>query len=287
MNQKISSRKILLVDAGNSRLKWMLVSDEKWPEKAVVHAIPNENLVSDLQADWSGLTNTGQKPEQIWLANTAGKKGAEIVQNTAQNLWQLPVQIAKTQAQGFGVKNAYEQFSQFGVDRWLVLIAARELVQQETRQLVCVISCGTAITVDVLDLSGIHLGGAIFPGFRLSNAEFQKRFAHLFAAQKLEEKKEKQEEKSEKLSFLGTSTQACIQIGQQNSLMQFLQKTNRQFCVDTENGSEKMQWLVAGGDAQKLVSLMQKEANFPAVMRIETNLVFQGLFRVAKADTSE
>jgi type III pantothenate kinase len=49
------------------------------------------------------------------------------------------------------------------VDRWLALIAVR----QKTNTPICVVDCGTAITVDVLDADGKHQGGLICAGLTL------------------------------------------------------------------------------------------------------------------------
>jgi type III pantothenate kinase len=70
--------------------------------------------------------------------------------------------IAQSQVDGFGVRNAYRQPEKLGVDRWLALVAARQDLQP-----VCVVDCGTAITLDLLDGEGQHLGGLICPGLTL------------------------------------------------------------------------------------------------------------------------
>jgi type III pantothenate kinase len=51
-----------------------------------------------------------------------------------------------------------------GADRWAALIAARKRVPD---QACVIITVGTAVTVDCLDVDGKFLGGLILPGFRL------------------------------------------------------------------------------------------------------------------------
>ncbi len=65
-----------------------------------------------------------------------------------------------------GVVNAYKDVSQMGVDRWLALLAAKDLCSHSC----VVVDVGSAITVDLLSSSGRHLGGYIAPGLRLMNA---------------------------------------------------------------------------------------------------------------------
>ncbi len=60
-----------------------------------------------------------------------------------------------------GVKNAYTQPELLGVDRWLSLIAGKYYYPEKN---IAIISCGTAITVDILNKNGAHQGGIIFPG---------------------------------------------------------------------------------------------------------------------------
>ena len=62
--------------------------------------------------------------------------------------------------------NAYPQPQSLGVDRWLALIAARQLAPGWA----CVIDAGTALTIDALDAAGLHLGGLIIPGSRMIEA---------------------------------------------------------------------------------------------------------------------
>ena len=50
-----------------------------------------------------------------------------------------------------------------GIDRWLAMIAGWEKYQSA----ICVVSCGTALTIDSIDSNGNHLGGYIIPGIEL------------------------------------------------------------------------------------------------------------------------
>ncbi len=57
----------------------------------------------------------------------------------------------------------YEDPSRLGVDRWLSVLAARQL---STGPLI-VVGLGTAGTLDFVDAKGVHKGGFIVPGLRL------------------------------------------------------------------------------------------------------------------------
>jgi len=64
------------------------------------------------------------------------------------------------------VSNAYAIPDNLGVDRWLAMIAAFQSPLKKQGEAVCVIDCGTATTLDVVDVQGKHLGGMIMPGLQ-------------------------------------------------------------------------------------------------------------------------
>ena len=62
-----------------------------------------------------------------------------------------------------GVTNSYAEPERLGVDRWLAMIAAFH----RFREPCIVIDAGSAVTLDVIDESGLHLGGWICPGLSM------------------------------------------------------------------------------------------------------------------------
>jgi len=61
------------------------------------------------------------------------------------------------------IKTVY-QYSQLGVDRQVNIYAANRIYQPP----VIIVSCGTALTIDVISKDMLHLGGLIIPGLQLS-----------------------------------------------------------------------------------------------------------------------
>jgi type III pantothenate kinase len=82
--------------------------------------------------------------------------------------WGLAPEFARSSAAHAGVVSSYVEPGRLGVDRWLALIALRELAEN-----VCVVDCGTAITLDVLRADGLHMGGYILPGLSMMAAALQ------------------------------------------------------------------------------------------------------------------
>jgi len=148
----------LLVDIGNTRLKWAVMQDG---EIVKGHALVNQQITRyELVGTWKMLT----LPERLAIASVGSSPLLELVLSVAVELWPtIEVIPVKAQARAFGVYNAYQQPEKLGVDRWLALVAIRNHYQLPA----CIVDCGTAITVDLIDADGKHQGGLICPGLTL------------------------------------------------------------------------------------------------------------------------
>jgi len=148
----------LLIDSGNTRLKWALVKEDG---VITSHALINRLITrQQLLEMWKPLTS----PKRLAIAGVSSTPLLELVLAVIVELWPtLEIIQVTAQAHAFGVVNAYQQPEKLGVDRWLTLVAVRNLYQKP----VCIVDCGTAITVDLLDADGNHQGGLISPGLTL------------------------------------------------------------------------------------------------------------------------
>lgn len=147
-----------LIDMGNTRLKWAITTGGQ--------IITGQPLVNDrinrgeLVKLWGGK----YRPRRLVVSCVGANRLLELVQSVAHEIWlDIDIILVKSQAQAFGVINAYRQPEKLGVDRWLSLVAA----WQKYRSPVCIVDCGTAITVDLIDAAGKHQGGLISPGLAL------------------------------------------------------------------------------------------------------------------------
>lgn len=150
----------LLVDLGNSRLKWAQSAPDSWHTGAVAHA--GENMQAVLDVAWGKLA----RPEKILLSSVATTDARDSLQTWCQGRWSLAPVVLQAQAEQLGVKHCYAQPETLGADRWAALIAVRGLTQANA----CIVDCGTAVTVDALAANGEFRGGAIFPGLQLLRA---------------------------------------------------------------------------------------------------------------------
>ena len=139
----------LLVDAGNSRIKWMLWTAGRAGETGAL----STRAFRDGEAT---LPESGY--QHCIASNVAGESVADRLRQGPGALAEL--QFVQTAAEQGGVVNAYDEPGRLGVDRWVALLGARA----EFDSACLVVDAGTAVTLDALAADGRHLGGQILPG---------------------------------------------------------------------------------------------------------------------------
>ena len=149
---------MLLCDVGNTRLKWARTENG---DLAAHGAVSHCDAAVHVSLDQHWLDSP--KPARIAACSVAARECNRALEQWVAEHWSLEVQWLDAIDDGWGVRCAYSNPSTMGADRWATLVAARELSPQGA----CVVSCGTAITVDLLDSTGRHLGGIIMPGVAL------------------------------------------------------------------------------------------------------------------------
>ena len=146
---------ILLIDIGNTRIKWARFErGALQPQSAAVHAAWTAQTLLET------ILETGGLADRVLVSNVSGPRMAEVVRTATSREWKIEPEFVTSSAAAGGVRNAYSQPAQLGVDRWLAVIGAHAL----ERGAVCVVSVGTALTIDGIDAGGRHLGGLIVPG---------------------------------------------------------------------------------------------------------------------------
>ncbi|MGH8040961.1 MAG: type III pantothenate kinase, partial [Rudaea sp.] len=141
----------LLVDAGNTRLKWAL-----W-DGVALHGMA---AVANADRDWSALWRDLHGIDAIWIASVAGAAANAALERTARERFGVTPVFVASRAHGSGVHNAYAKPERLGVDRFLGLVAAHA----RARAAAVIAGCGTALILDAVAADGTHLGGLIAPG---------------------------------------------------------------------------------------------------------------------------
>ncbi|HVA55669.1 MAG TPA: type III pantothenate kinase [Gammaproteobacteria bacterium] len=146
---------MLLVDVGNTRIKWGCAHDQVISDYGALE-YKDRPFTEVLASAWAKLPSPGR----ILVVNVAGTLLTESINRYCHEHFQRDPEYVQTTPQACGVTNGYIQPAQLGVDRWAAVIGAYHLYSGPA----CIISCGTAITVDTVTREGRHLGGLIAPG---------------------------------------------------------------------------------------------------------------------------
>jgi len=148
---------ILLLDAGNTRVKWAWLEYlEIAPAGAVAHDATHRSWQREIEAD-------GHRPERIVVSNVAGPAFAAALTLWARDHYAIEPHFVIACPSAHGVTNGYRRPETLGVDRWLALIAAWRAAPTAA----LVVNSGTALAIDTLDDRGQHRGGLILPGLQM------------------------------------------------------------------------------------------------------------------------
>ena len=238
----------LLIDIGNSRIKWAILDDKELSASAFLER-KTTGLKTQLNKAWKPLKNI----EAVWVSNVAGEKVALQLTEWCEKNWQITPNFISAEAKRFGVSNAYDKSETLGTDRWLGLVAVRQHLQKAC----CIIDCGTAITVDILTANGQHQGGFIMPGLGLMRSTLAAGTDALT-------------ENTDDVAFnlLATNTYSAIQAGTLYSISATLENLIRDL---QQNFNNEIRFIISGGDAAAIQPLL------PDDVELDSDIVLKGL----------
>ncbi len=167
---------LLLIDAGNTRIKWALAATVScgsgelgcWIDAGAVR----REEIAQLADAWRG-----REIDRVLISNVAGQAtSADLVQILAQTAGTISIEWFRSSPEAGGVRNGYRDPGQLGCDRFAAAIGAHALYPG--RHLV-VATCGTATTIDAVTVDGVFLGGMILPGLELMITSLARNTAQL------------------------------------------------------------------------------------------------------------
>lgn len=144
----------LLIDIGNTRIKWATLTERGIGPMAAA------NYAGWTRASVDQLLESLSQPDDVLVANVGGDAIGELISAAVAAKWGLSSNFVQSTAAAADVRNGYAIAEQLGVDRWLAVIGAFHLQRGPS----CIANVGTAMTVDGVDARGLHLGGIIVPG---------------------------------------------------------------------------------------------------------------------------
>jgi len=230
----------LLLDIGNSCIKYAHVS------------APTDAIVVKHCDDFVQLRALIGHATKVFLACVGKLQQVDQIEMWCKEL-SKPLHIAKTQAEQLGIQCAYGQFANLGIDRWLAVLAARQI----TSLPVAVLDLGTANTCDVV-VDNQHQGGWIAPGFVLMKESLFTNTQQVFG-----------DNNQPKVIDLGHSTPECVNFGCLAAIQGFVAMAEQHMATHYQD----YKLMITGGAQAILPQPM------PAHWLSFPNLVLMGLAR--------
>lgn len=250
----------LLVDIGNTRVKWCLVEKGGLAQH---HFLFHRGDLARLLEDpaWCAMA----RPARVVISCVLAREQADNLASWIGIHWGCAAQFVVPLRQAHGVTNAYDEAQRLGADRWAALIGAHHTIGGA----VCLFDCGTALTVDVLDATGRHRGGLIMPGLKMMRDALVQQSGALRSATN-------QTPAEDTLPLLATDTRSAITGGTLHALVAVMERVVRR--VEAEWAHEIMP-VITGGDAESLLPWIDKPYQY------RPDLVLQGLAVIAGEET--
>jgi len=244
----------LLVDIGNTRFKWARLREGRLGEHGAGAYRP-ERVGEFLDARWGVIP----PPGRVLGCNVGGREAERAVARWVARHWRVPCAFVAAAARGFGVANAYAEPATMGPDRWAALVAARARLGVPA----CIVDCGSALTVDLVDGEGVHRGGVIAPGLGLMRQVLAERTRRVGRVAE-----------SGPAPWLGRSTPEAVAAGTLHALVGAVEQVRARALSELGCAPD---CLLTGGDARWI------RGRLAGVVRHEPDLVLQGLAVMAEA----
>ncbi len=255
-----SDMPFLVIDIGNTRLKWGLYAEPTPDAQLLAHgAVVLEDIDGLWQRHWRALPT---RPSAMLGCVVAGEAIKHRVEEQLMQGWGLQARWVSSSAQAGGVVNGYEHPQRLGSDRWAAIIGARRrAVQHDAANPppVLAVMVGTAVTVDAVDASGRFLGGLILPGFGLMYRALESGTAGLKVP-------------TGEVSDFPTNTSDALMSGGTDAIAGAIERSLRRLRVQT--GREPL-LIMSGGAVSRLGHVEEFEAT------VAENLIFEGLLTLA------
>ena len=240
--------RLLLLDGGNSQLKWA------WVENGVFNEVP--------RAPYRDLSRLGEE----WAARSDDRTrivGCAVCGDLKKVLVEAhltaPVRWLPSMPQALGIRNHYRNPAEHGSDRWFNALGSRRFSQNAC----VVVSCGTAVTTDALTEDNHYLGGTIMPGFHLMKEALAAKTANL-------------DRPAGKVYPFPTTTPNAITSGMMDAVCGAVIMMHGRLQQKTGEG-KPVDVIITGGGASKVVNALPKQFVLDNTVKIVDNLVIYGL----------
>lgn len=275
---------IITVDIGNSRIKSAQWRDDVIVARNFVAYAKAEASYFDNSLIFDSLFESVQKPARVFVVCVGHDELRTALQDWVQRHWKLEAEFLKTADRYDDIVNAYADPAKHGADRWAALVAAHQLVPDNP---LCVISAGTAITFDLLEKGGRHLGGYILPSYNsmqsalLSDTADLKSFVNDSGKTQPDQAVESGQHMQYHASAKGMAAEErAVPVNTRDAIEQGLHKMIqagiRELCRSAQARlGQSMKVIITGGFAEQVAAYQDMPE-----MIYEPDLVMQGLYRI-------
>ncbi|HHX2522238.1 TPA: bifunctional biotin--[acetyl-CoA-carboxylase] ligase/type III pantothenate kinase [Neisseria subflava] len=240
--------RFLLLDGGNSQLKWAWVENGTFSE---VGRAPYRDL-TQLGEEWLQFADDDVKI--VGCAVCGSVKKAMVEEQLTR-----PIEWLSSMPQALGIRNHYRRPEEHGSDRWFNALGSRRFTQNAC----VVVSCGTAVTTDALTEDNHYLGGTIMPGFHLMKEAMALKTANL-------------NRPIGKVYPFPTTTPNAIASGMMDAVCGALMMMHGRL-KDKTGGGKPVDIIITGGGAARVVQALPESFVHDNQVKIVDNLVIHGL----------
>ncbi|MDX1508815.1 MAG: type III pantothenate kinase, partial [Woeseiaceae bacterium] len=242
----------LLLDVGNTRLKWGIADDGE------IHK--TGSITRDKLSESGMSVLTTRLPQHVDAALASNVGGNTIATRLAGLVGAhcgCDLHFARAERSRFGLVNGYAQPRRMGVDRWVAMLGA----WLELQSACVVVDAGTAVTIDAIDGDGHHLGGMILPGEALMHRSLSRDTSDIPAV------KPAKADAFAGLDMFGTNTRSAVGSGALHAVAGAVDRAIRTLRSNAYDATV----VLTGGDASRILAALDEEPLH------RPNLVLQGL----------
>ena len=252
------SRRALLFDVGNARVKWGVVEGEEIIHNGSLDHAELRRVGFDVL-----LRHLPKDVDYALASNVAGQDfGARLARAVGIHIGG-DLHFARSESEHYGLRSGYSQPRQLGVDRWAAMIGARA----EFDGALCVVDAGSALTMDAIDADGQHLGGQIMPGLRLLADSLANETSGI-AASSFDPGTT-----TEPFNWFASTTAEAVAAGALNVLCGAIERSVSQL----HEAGLSPELVLTGGDASRILEALGGTAH------LRPNLVLTGLMHMLPA----
>lgn len=225
-------RYVLIVDAGNTAIKWVVYC--------------NEDIV------WRGRNNDIDcQPfgvDFIYFASVRDDvTNAKLLDSVHSKFPHAVCVNLDVQKKACNVVNAYDEPHRLGVDRWLGVLS----VYHKFKEAVVIVDAGTAIKIDVVNSDGKHLGGYITPSREMMEASLVSNTGRIRFSEK----------DMNDVEGLPKNTGQAVRMGCNEMILGFVERILKRY--------SKFNYVFTGGNGEYLMNQLMINGTFDSDLVIK------------------